>query len=135
MGVDSAAAVQAALYGVLTEDAALMALAAGGVFDHVPAGTAFPYVALGGIAAETFGTQDASGNDLVVTLHVYSRVPGMRETQALLAALHDALHWAEFAVAGQALVLCRHLGSETRLEDDGVTRHGIARFRVVTEPQ
>lgn len=129
MATDSTAAVQAALYGVLAADAGLSALNAG-VYDHVPAGASFPYVTLGEMTAKPLGE---SGCDIVAALHVHSRAPGMKEAREVLSALDAALDGADFIVAGHSLVLCRRTDSETRIETDGITRRGTARFRIVTD--
>lgn len=135
MPQDSLWPVQAAIYGVLAGDAGLAALLANGadsVFDHVPQASAFPYIVLGESAAQPLETQEGGGCDMTVDIHAYSRALGMKEAKAIIAAVSAALHDRNFTVIGQRLVLCRLQSQQLRQE--GETRHGISRFRIVTEP-
>ncbi len=137
MPQDSCWAVQAAVYGRLSGNAgvtALLAAGAAGVFDHMPQSSVFPYIALGDMAARPEETQSGGGYDITLDIHCYSRALGMKQSRAIRAAVSAALHEADFAVTGQSLVLCRLERQETRLEADGETRHGVLRFRIITEP-
>lgn len=128
--------VQGGVYACLSGDTALAALlpAGGGIFDHVPPQTAFPYVVIGDSAARPLDAQGAAGHDISLALHVYSRGAGMKELRQIMAAIYDALHDADFDVPNQTLALCLCQSAETTLEGDGVTRHGILRFQIITEP-
>lgn len=135
MPQDSLWPVQAAIYGVLAGATALTAqLAEGGssVFDHVPQGSAFPYIVLGESAAEPLETQAGGGYDTTLDIHTYSRALGMKEAKAVMAAISDCLHGQDFAVTGQRLVFCRLISQSLR--QDSETRHGVQRFRIITEP-
>jgi hypothetical protein len=137
MPQDSSWAVQAAVYSRLCADAGLTSLLAAGaasIFDHVPQGSAFPYIALGSLAARPLETQGGGGYDISLDIHCYSRALGMKQARAVMAAVASALHGADFAVTGQVLVLCRLTEQETALEPDGETRHGLQRFTIITEP-
>lgn len=130
-------AVQTALYSRLCADTGvtgLLAAGAGGVFDHVPQGSPFPYIALGDSQARPHETQDGGGHDITLDIHSFSRLPGMKETRALQSALMAALHEADFAVTGHRLILCRVVAQAARLAADGETRHGTLTLRIVTEP-
>lgn len=137
MSADSSWDVQSGVFTLLTQTSALTALladGAGSILDHVPAGTAFPYVVLGETHCLPMDSQCFSGNEVTLTLHIYSRGAGMQETRGIMAAVYDALHNADFVVPNQVLVLCQSIESATGLEDDGLTRHGLQRFRIITEP-
>lgn len=134
MAVDSMKDVQAALYAHLTGDTVLNGLVQGRIFDFVPQGTAFPYVAIGETVSHAFDTQSSSGNEMMVTLHVYSQARGGREAQVILARIREILHEADFAIASQILIFCRHAGAELAQDQDGVTRRGTSRFHLITEP-
>lgn len=128
--------VQSGVYACLAADTALGALlpAGGGVFDHVPPQTPFPYVVIGETAARPLDAQGAAGHDVTLAIHVYSRGTGMKELRQVMTAVYEAMHVADFAVPGQTLALCRCQSSETALEGDGMTRHGVLRFQIITEP-
>lgn len=141
MSADSLWDVQAGVYTVLTGTSALTALLADGansILDHVPAGTAFPYVVLGAAQSVPLDTQGISGNEVTLTIDAYSDAAGMKELRQIMSQIYDALHSADFAVPNQVLVQCHCLGSETGLEPDvpqnAIVRHGAQRFRIITEP-
>ena len=130
--------VQKAVYARLTADAGLTALLSGGaagVHDHVPENSGFPYIVIGEIAGKPLETIAAGGRDLALTLHAYSRAHGFKELRLIMAAVHAALHDADFVVAGHNLALCLETGSATTLQGDGVTRHGKMEFHIITEPE
>ena len=137
MSAESTWDVQTGVFSCLTGDVPLTALLSSGadsILDHVPAGTSFPYVVIGEARAKPMNTQAVSGNDITLTIHAYSRGSGMQQVRKIMAAIYDALHHASFSVQNQVLVLCQCLESETRLEEDGITRHGIQHFQIITEP-
>jgi len=128
---------QVAVHTLLSGYAPLVALLPEGataIYDHVPQGRVFPYIVIGDIAARPFETQTSEGHDITLTLHSYSRYRGMKEAEALMTALHDALHRIDFTIEGQTLIYCAETGAECQLDADGETRHGIQRFRLITEP-
>ena len=145
MSADSLWDVQTGVYAVLTGTSGLTALLANGadsILDHVPAGTDFPYVVLGAAQSVPLDTQGISGNEVTLTIDTYSRATGMNETRHIMSQIYDALHNAAFAVPNQALVQCRCLESATgietedmgRFQQNAIVRHGVQRFRIVTEP-
>lgn len=138
MTVNSVWAVQAGVYACLSANSELVGLlgnGASGVLDHVPPGTVAPYVVMGEIAARPVDACDAAGMDIGLTVHVYSRGSGMKELRAVMAAVYAALHDAGLVVSGHDVALCQCTGLETRMEGDGVTRHGTLRFRIVVSLQ
>ena len=136
MSADSSWDVQTGVYTLLTGTTGVTDLLADGansILDHVPPGTMPPYIVASEIRVRPLDTQGASGNEMVLTLHTYSRNSGMQEVRGIMAAVHDALHNASFSIPGQTLVLCQCIDSEARLEGDGLTRHGIQHFQIITE--
>jgi hypothetical protein len=122
--------VQTAIYTVLVP-----VLAPVPVFD---AGSrhdfSYPYVIVG---AETGGgtsdTLTEQGVDVLATVHVWSRQPGMKETFALMAKVKDAIHDQRLPLANGV----QWVGAKLDLFDsfpdlDGVSRHGFLKFRVFT---
>jgi hypothetical protein len=137
MSADSAWDVQTGVFAGLTGNTALTNLLAAGaasVLDHVPAGTALPYVVIGETSSRPMDSQRVSGNDMTLTIHAYSRGSGMHQLKSIMSAVYAALHDVSFAVPNQILVLCQCLETATLLEGDGMTRHGIQHFKIITEP-
>jgi len=134
MTSDSQWAVRQTLYATLSGDAGVTALVpAARIFDHVPQTSDYPYLVIGEMTLAEFDSKNSDGAELTVTLHVWSQYRGLKECERIMAAVVDALDSQALSIAGHALVLCRFEFSETMLDPDGLTRHGVQRFRIVTE--
>lgn len=131
-------ALQSALYSALSGDIALSALVVG-VYDDVPqpvdAGdsSAFPYVTIGESVHTGWDTDTSSGDDASVTVHVWSRYSGRAETKQIQGAIYDVLHRSNLAVTGYATVSVDWEQSESFLDSDGQTRHGVQTFRILLD--
>ena len=101
------------------------------VFDDVPEGTAYPYVIIGEETATNFGTKDKDANEHTLTIHVWSQYRGRKEIKNIMSQIYTILHNTDITVSGASLVNIRHEFEQTLLEADGITRHGVMRFRVV----
>ena len=84
----AAADLQKALFSALTGDAALVsALGGAKVFDHAPAHAAFPYVTFGRTSVYDWSTGTESGAEQLLTLHVWSKARGRKETLDIMNKL------------------------------------------------
>ncbi len=128
-------ALQKALFARLTADAGVTALLGGArVYDEVPSRAEFPYVAFGQTTERDWSTGTELGAEHVVTLHVWSRAAGRKESDEIMDAVKAALHYASLTLTGHRLVNLRHEFSDARRETDGESYHGVTRYRAVTEP-
>jgi hypothetical protein len=128
-------ALQQSIYATLTTDAAVLALLGGPrIYDDVPQGAAFPYLTIGQSTLRDWSTGSEEGHEHTLTLHVWSREKGRKQTHAIIAALREALHDRALTLDGHRLINLRHELSEARREPDGDTYRGIVRYRAVTEP-
>lgn len=128
-------AVQEAVYGALSSNASLQALigAPTRLYDVVPPAAVFPYVTLGDITLRDFDTKDATGFEQSVILHFWSRYRGRKEMKQMMQAVYDALHQSALTVTGASFVSCQFHSASTQQENDGLTFHGIMRFRIVVQ--
>ena len=136
MTADSQEAMQAALLAALRGDSALTALLANGadgVLDHVAAGSPYPYVVIGESRAAGFDSKTEDGMEQLLTIHSWSQYQGMLEAKRIMAAVLAALDPAGLSPSGHTLVLFRFEFSEVLLDPDGITRHGVQRFRALTQ--
>ena len=136
MTADSQEAMQAALLSALRGDGeftASLAEGADSVLDHVAAGSAYPYVVIGEARTAGFDCKTEDGMEQQLTLHTWSRYQGMLEAKRIMAAIVAALDRASLDLAGHRLVLLRFEFSEVLLDPDGITRHGVQRFRALTQ--
>ncbi len=135
MTADSQWPLQVALRAALVADAALDGLIAGRVYDHVPQDSVFPYLVIGDTTTRDFDTKTEDGMEHTLTIHTWSRYRGLSETKAIMAATVDALEGQGLTVTGHRLTLLRFEFSATFLDPDGLTRHGVQRFRALTTRQ
>lgn len=135
MTADAQWAVQQAVYSALTSDTTLQALLGNPprVYDHVPQDTAFPYVVIGQATTRSFDTKTEDGMEQTLTVHTWSRYRGIKETKQIMGAIVDALDQQSLSLTGHTLIQLRFEFSDTFLDEDGLTHHGVQRFRAVTE--
>lgn len=119
------AEVQSAIFDALTA-----ALAPVPVVDQAGPNQQYPYVTIGESVSDQDDTLGEEGAGIEMTVHVWSRQNGMQETQQLMAAAKAALHRQRLAAAGFQWVDTIWDFAQTLRDPDGVTRHGILRFRV-----
>ena len=122
-------AIFTALDGATINDADGNAIT--GVFDDVPENTAYPYVVIGEETATNIDTKDKDAHEHTLTIHVWSQYRGRKEIKNIMSSVYTLLHNASITVSGASLVNIRHEFENTLTEADGITRHGVMRFRVV----
>jgi hypothetical protein len=123
-----------AVYSRLTGDATLMGLVEG-VYDDVPQDTAYPYIVVGEETTLNAGTKTLDGLEYTLTIHVWSRYRGLKETKQIMQRIYALLHTYDLAVTGASLVNLRQEFSSTFVDADGLTRHGVIRFRAMVFDQ
>ena len=131
----SAWSLQQAIFAVISTDPPLLALLGGPhIYDDVPQPVSHPYLTLGQSISRDWSSVGDTGEEHIITLHVWSRASGRKQTHQIMSAVRDALHDRALALAGHRLINLRHEFSDARREPDGDTYHGLVRFRAVTEP-
>ena len=101
------------------------------VFDDVPENTSYPYVVIGEETATNNGSKDLDGLEYTLTVHVWSSYRGRREIKEIMQSVYENLHDTAISVTGASLVNVRQEFNTTLAENDGITRHGVMRFRAV----
>lgn len=110
------------------------------VYDHVPqvddAGDNgdYPYVRIESPRDNENDTDNDTGFDTTIQLHVWSRYRGNKEAAELQAQIYNALHRQDLTVTGYGVSDVHQEFSEIMLDPDGITRHGVQRFRIFYEP-
>lgn len=131
---DASWELQKAVYAALDGDATLGALITG-VFDHVPPDTAFPYVTVGEVTVADASTMGKDGQAHTITVHSWSRGRGRKEVKDIMAEVYRVLHKANLALTGHDLAGMMFEFASTLTDPDGLTYHGVQRFRAVTMTQ
>jgi hypothetical protein len=103
------------------------------VYDHVPQKTAYPYVVVGDDTVVPWDTDDSLGTEATVTVHAWSQYRGRAEVKELLQKIYLALHRQDVAVENAHTIESIAEFQQTIVESDGLTRHGIIRFRITVD--
>lgn len=101
------------------------------VYDDVPQQSNYPYVQIGEETSANNGTKTLDGIEHTLTMHIWSQYRGRREIKTIMKSVYDLLHNTAISVSGASLVNVRQEFSTTLSENDGITRHGVIRFRAV----
>lgn len=101
------------------------------VYDDVPQQSNYPYVQMGEETSANNGTKTLDGVEHTLTMHIWSQYRGRREIKTIMKSVYDLLHNTAISVTGASLVNVRQEFSTTLSENDGITRHGVIRFRAV----
>jgi Protein of unknown function (DUF3168) len=127
--------LQQAVYAALASNAALTTFLGGArIYDEVPHAAAYPFVTMGQTSSTDWGTGTEDGEEHIMTLHVWSSYGGRSEAQTIMGALRDTLHTARLTLTGHSLINFRQQFSDIRRETDGMTIHGLIRYRATTQP-
>lgn len=127
--------LQAAVFGRLTADAALLTLLGGAaVHDRAPADAAFPYVTFGASNLQDWSTQTEDGLTHGIQIDVWSRERGRGEALRIAAAIEASLAGNPLSLASHATVNFALESTDVGLDEDGETYHAVLRYRAVTEP-
>ena len=125
---DYASELQQTVFNALDQSSTLQNLVTD-VYDFVPESTAFPYVKIGEQTMVDDGTKDKKGSDFTIEVHTFSRYRGSVEIKNIMSVVYDILHESSLSVSGASLVNMRFEFSDIIKENDGLTTHGVQRFR------
>lgn len=127
--------IQTAVYDRLSGDSELTTVLGAGVYDEVPEGVAYPYVAVGHETTENpDNTHDVYGRDCTITLHVWSEQRAYTEVTRIANRVTALLDHQPLALGSpHRAVSVRFVSSQT-LSDPTAPhpRHVPMLFRVVT---
>lgn len=124
-------ALQSTIYSTLSADNTLTSTLGAGVYDEVLEGASYPFVSLGEETAIDYGTKDLDGGETTLNIHIWSQYKGAKETKEIMDRIHDLLHDSNLSVTGFNLINLRFEFSDILRDPDGVTRHGVMRFRAI----
>lgn len=104
------------------------------VYDLAPQNPTFPYVSYGPALSEPYDGVGMDGWECLFEVHTWSR-PATRdraECQSIMSNIEQLLHGQVLTLDSEAFVNGRMVSSRTLADPDGVTVHGIQRFRFIT---
>jgi len=130
--------VQSAIYDHLSNNAPLMA-AINGIYDNVPQSSdsgdesQFPYIVIGEDVHTTIDTDSELMNQVSITIHTWSRYSGRKETKDIQGLIYSTLHRSNLVQSGYKFINIAQVSSESFLDSDGFTRHGVQTFNLIIE--
>ena len=124
-------ALQSSIYTALNVSAITTTLSCG-VYDEVVEGNSYPFITLGEETAIDYSTNNLVGAETTVNVHIWPRYKGSKETKEIMDKIHDLLHDVSLTVTGVNLINLRFEYSDIMRDPDGITRHGVMRFRAIT---
>lgn len=124
----------AAIYTALAAHAGLATElgGAGRIYDNAPAGAATPYVVIGEETAVDYSGSAVDGMEHTVTIHTFTEQQGRLGCLKLQKQIRACLHDAALTLAAGTCANIRQEMRETMRDPDGVSWHGVQRFRAVT---
>ena len=123
-------AVQQALYDKLSASAPLRALITG-IYDHVPQKDArFPYVTIGEASHDANDTDTTLADLVTATIHVWSRQAERSEMKQIQGAIFDTINRQALTASGFIFEDCLRINSQSFIDADGITRHGVQQFLI-----
>ena len=122
--------LQTAIYTALNVSAITTTLGCG-VYDEVIEGNTYPFISLGEETTIDYSTMTAVGSETTINIHIWSQYKGSKQTKEILDKIHDLLHDINLTVTGFNLINLRFEYSDIMRDTDGVTRHGVMRFRAI----
>jgi len=120
---------QSAMFSAISADATIMGKITG-VFDYPPKDQAYPFVAIGESTSVPFRTHSQPGEEVTVTIHIWSVYEGFSEALDILGDLNRLFGDVDLAVSGWSNIHSWYDFSETLREGDGELRHVVARYRL-----
>ena len=123
--------LQSGIFTVLNSDSTLTNTLGVSIFDEVPEESSYPFVSIGEETVVDFDTKDLDGGDHTINIHVWSQYKGAKETKQIMDRIHTLLHNGSVSVTGFNLIRIRFEFSDILRDPDGVTRHGVMRFRAI----
>ena len=100
------------------------------VVDEVTNDQSYPFISIGD-ARDDYSTKDLDGGDFELTFDIWSQYKGSKECKQIMDKVHDLLHDSSISVSGFNLINMRLEFTDILRDPDGVTRHGIMRFRAI----
>ena len=127
---DHSLQLQKTVFDDLDGDSTLQSLVSD-VHNFVPQNTTYPYVQVGDDSMADNSTKDLDGNIHSIMIHTWSRYRGDKEAKEIMARIYELLHNSSLSVSGASLVNARFETSDILNDPDGITKHGVQRFRFV----
>ena len=104
------------------------------VYDDFPENVPMPHIIAGEIDGRDWSDKFQPGQEVTATIHVWSDYPGKKEVSEIMDEILQALTSAPLSLGNSFRAVCENVDmSEIIVDIDGVTRHGILKFKYLIE--
>lgn len=105
------------------------------VFTHVPQdlGEAYPWVTIFGAESNQFDNDATLGFEGTMTVHSWSNQRDMAEVNNIKKAIYEVLHNNSLTYSGYCNVEFAQEFTTTLRDPDGITLHGVQRFKFIMQ--
>ena len=102
------------------------------VYDHVPDGSAYPYVVIGDDAESSWNTKQLGGVEVELSITVYAQYRGWRTTKELADSVIASMTGVALDLSTDSFSALAVIydGSQQNRHPDGITREIELSFRV-----
>tara|TARA_R110000850_G_scaffold105435_3_gene216392 strand:+ start:131 stop:517 length:387 start_codon:yes stop_codon:yes gene_type:complete len=122
--------VQEAIFAKLGNDLSVP------VYDFVPQENApNNYVTIGSDTLLPYSTDGNKGFEATLIIHSWYVANGRKELKLLQGEIYDSLDRAELVISGYNSIAIDFEFSNSTLDPDGATYHGVQRFRILIMEQ
>lgn len=123
-------ALQEAIYSALNVSAITTDLNCA-VVNEPTNDQSYPFIQIGDDRVDDYSTKVEDGGEYELNFDVWSQYKGSKECKQIMDKIHDLLHDSNVSVTGFNLVNIQLDYSDILRDPDGVTRHGVMRFRAI----
>lgn len=103
------------------------------IYDSVPPSSGDKYVTVGSHTVTDASDKGMDGQELTIEVHQWDSTNRSRQgVLTLQGAIYNALHNADLPINGVSLTYMWFEFSTSFLDEDGLTMHGVMRFRART---
>ena len=99
------------------------------VYDRVPTTPTYPFVIVGDDASKDWSTSEAYGEDVTISIHVWSQTADREELKTAQQQIYNALHDQTLSVAGFDVAALLFMSAESSFDEEKNALHGVSRFR------
>ncbi|MBA7465167.1 hypothetical protein ES707_00329 [subsurface metagenome] len=104
------------------------------VFDDLPKQEPYPYVTMGEMTARDWSDKFEPGQEVYSTIHIWSQYRGRKEAADMGDGILQALSKSPLDLGPNFRAVMDELDmNELIIDIDGITRHGILRFKYLIE--
>ena len=95
----------------------------------------FPYITIGDDTFTPWDDDLSQGYEAELNVHTWTRYRGRKELKELQQMVYDALHRYQLTITGYATINLSFEFADSVRDPDGLTHHGVSRFRLLIEDQ